>query len=87
MGRVSLLSYEPSLALRRSKLAQEAKAKEDVSFVLRLWLESAGGTPSEWRWRVQHVQSGQERYFRSLADVLDFVSICAGLAPPPGRPQ
>ncbi len=66
---------------------QEAKGREDVSFVLRLWLESAGGASSEWRWRVQHVQSGQERYFRSLPDVLDFVSICAGLAPPPARQQ
>ena len=65
----------------------EAKAKEGVSFVLRLWLESAGGASCEWRWRVQHVQSGQERYFRSLPDVLDFVSICAGLAPPSGRSQ
>ena len=66
---------------------QEAKSKEDVSFVLQLWLESAGGASSEWRWRVQHVQSGQERYFRSLPDVLDFVSNCAGLAPPPARLQ
>ena len=36
----------------------EAKGKEDVSFVLQLWLESAGGESSAWRWRVQHVQSG-----------------------------
>ena len=27
------------------------------------------------------MKSGQERYFRSIADLLDFVSGCAGLAP------
>lgn len=70
-------------------MEQAGTPRESVSFVLRLWAESAPGESPEWRWKVHHVQSGEERYFHSLGDVLDFVQGCAGIAPPghssPGR--
>ncbi len=70
-------------------MEQSGPPRESVSFVLRLWAESASGESPDWRWKVHHVQSGEERYFRSLGDVLDFVEGCAGVAPPrqssPGR--
>lgn len=51
-----------------------------VSFVMTLWLEPSA--EPEWRWRVTHVQSGHQRYFRRLEDVLAYVSAEAGVAPP-----
>ena len=60
----------------------EARPIESVSFVLRLWLESAGGDPGEWRWKIHHVQTGEERYFRDLMDVLDFVGQRSDVRPP-----
>ena len=63
-------------------MVPEEKLTENTSFVLRLWLEPSGGQTPEWRWRVHHVQSGEERLFRNLANVLDFVSECAKVVPP-----
>jgi hypothetical protein len=42
-------------------------------FTVRLWLEELGDGQSEWRGQVQHVLSGETRYFRewaSLGEVL-----------------
>jgi hypothetical protein len=36
-------------------------------FLVRLWLEDLGAEQREWRGRVQHVLSGQVRYFREWA--------------------
>ncbi len=33
-------------------------------FTLRLWPEDLGGGRTDWRGRVQHVNSGEARYFR-----------------------
>ena len=63
-------------------MVQEAKRTGNVSFVLRLWLETTGERPADWRWKVQHVQSGEERYCRSLEGVLEFIEGCAKVAPP-----
>lgn len=63
-------------------MAQSAKKNDGNSFVLRLWLESTEDDSPEWRWQVQHVQSGEQRYFRSLPDILDFVADRTGLEPP-----
>jgi hypothetical protein len=34
------------------------------SFMLRVWPEDAGNGQIEWRGKVQHVTSGEARYFR-----------------------
>jgi hypothetical protein len=33
-------------------------------FTVRLWAEDLGSGQAEWRGRVQHVSSGEARYFR-----------------------
>jgi hypothetical protein len=63
-------------------LAREAGRKGTASFVLRLWLESAGSKDCIWRWQVYHVQSGRQRYFGGLKDMLEFVAECAEVEPP-----
>lgn len=54
-----------------------------MSFVMTLWLEPQEmEADPEWRWRVVHVQSGEQVYFRRLADVLAFVSRCSAVQAP-----
>jgi hypothetical protein len=54
-----------------------------VSFVMTVWLEpQAVDAKPEWRWRVTHVQTGEQAYFRQLPDVLEYVSTRAGVSPP-----
>lgn len=63
-------------------VAHAGSQSETVSFVMRLWLEGGRQESGQWRWHVHHVQSGEERYFRKLADVLAFVAEKAGVAGP-----
>lgn len=45
-------------------------------FILRLWLEGMGGGQPERRGRVQHVSSGEVRYFRDWPSfIVYFVSV------------
>lgn len=43
--------------------AEHASQKSHL-FMLRLWLEDLGSGQSDWRGKVQHVNSGEARYFR-----------------------
>ncbi len=54
-----------------------------VSFVITLWseLREVEAEP-EWRWRVTHVQTGEQAYFRWLSDVLAFITAESGLPAP-----
>ena len=63
-------------------VAEDIRQKDGESFVLRLWLESTDSESPDWRWQVHHVQSGEQRYFLSVRDVLEFVGRCAETAPP-----
>lgn len=62
---------------------QEHNQAPVVSFVIRLWVERRDmvGAP-EWRFRVQHVQSGEGLYVRTLGDLLTFVERQSGLSAP-----
>jgi hypothetical protein len=42
-------------------------------FTVRLWLEDLGEGRSEWRGKVEHVLSGQTRYFRDWATLITFL--------------
>ncbi len=54
-----------------------------VSFVMVLWLEpQKGEVKPEWRWRVNHVQTGERASFRRLNDVLEYVSSKSGESAP-----
>jgi len=54
-----------------------------VSFVMTLWLEPQEvKAEPEWRWRVCHVQTGEQTHFRRLGDVLAFVASRSGVPGP-----
>jgi hypothetical protein len=42
-------------------------------FTLRLWPEALGEGQTEWRGKVQHVLSGEARYFRDWAALVAFL--------------
>jgi len=42
-------------------------------FILRLWLEDLGSGQTDWRGKVQYVNSGEVRYFRDWPTVEAFV--------------
>lgn len=61
----------------------QTDSKKNVSFVLRLWLEPREkSSHPEWRWHVQHVQSGEEAYFHRLAELLTYIERKSEVPPP-----
>ncbi len=42
-------------------------------FTLRVWPEMLGGGRAEWRGKVQHVTSGETRYFRDWPSLVAFL--------------
>ena len=42
-------------------------------FTIRLWLEDLGDGQVEWRGSVQHVISGELRYFRDWPALIEFL--------------
>lgn len=73
--------HEVSLATGRGKLFARGSP---MAFIIVLTLESRGqSTELEWRWRVRSVQTGEERQFREVADVLAFVATRANASIPP----
>jgi len=49
---------------------------EAHSFVMRIWRENRDDpdSPAEWRGWLEHVQSTQRHYFRSVSDIPQIVS-------------
>jgi hypothetical protein len=39
--------------------------------MLRVWLEDLGDGKTEWRGQVKHVMSGEARYFRDWATLVE----------------
>ena len=63
----------------------DSAADQQHSFVVRLWYESGGANaPGQWRGSVEHVPSGQRRYFIELGDLTEFVA--SKLEAPPHQP-
>jgi hypothetical protein len=44
-------------------------------FTVRLWLEELGNDQTEWRGKVQHVTSGEVRYFRDWPALIAFLQM------------
>jgi hypothetical protein len=42
-------------------------------FTVRLWVEEPGNGQTEWRGQVQHVMSGEKRYFRDWSTLIAFL--------------
>jgi hypothetical protein len=48
-------------------------AQKSHVFMLRLWPEDLGSGQTDWRGKVQHVNSGEVRYFRDWQTMEAFV--------------
>jgi hypothetical protein len=48
------------------------------TFVVRIWRETGAEHP-QWRGRIEHVQSGKQRAFLRLAEMLEFIESFATL--------
>ena len=44
-------------------------------FVVRVWYEPDQALEGQWRGSVEHVPSGHQMYFVSLADMTDFIAL------------
>ena len=44
-------------------------------FTVRLWVEELGNGQTEWRGQVQHVMSGEKRYFRDWSTLIAFLRV------------
>lgn len=53
-----------------------------ASFVARIWLEQGEGSAPSWRGHVEHVQSGKEEYFDTLASLQEFLTGVTGVPGP-----
>ena len=42
-------------------------------FTIRMWLEDLGNGQKDWRGKVQHVNSGEVRYFRDWSTLETFM--------------
>lgn len=51
-------------------------------FTLRLWPENMGSGQTDWRGKVQHVNSGEARYFRDWPTLEAFVEGLVGRVQP-----
>jgi len=56
---------------RRTEMEQQQHSSH--LFTLRLWREELGGGETEWRGKVQHVTSGEVRYFREWPTLIAFL--------------
>lgn len=60
-------------------------ARQDGSFVVRIWWEHGGGADGDgrgathWRGWIQHVRNGNQIYFSSLADMISFMEQESGI--------
>lgn len=52
---------------------QERLNPNSYLFTVRLWPEELGGGQREWRGKVQHVMSGEVRYFRDWPGLTRFL--------------
>jgi hypothetical protein len=53
-------------------------------FTVRLWLDLLGDGRTEWRGKVQHVPSGEARYFRQWQTLLNFLGEMLMITPVEG---
>lgn len=44
--------------------SDESSSQKSHLFMVRFWLEDLGSGQTDWRCKIQHVNSGEARYFR-----------------------
>jgi hypothetical protein len=55
------------------KKETDQAAQKSHLFTLRLWSEDLGSGQTDWRGKIQHVNSGEARYFRDWLTMESFV--------------
>jgi hypothetical protein len=58
---------------RRTGVDRERLHHQSHLFTVRLWQEEVDNDQAEWRGKVQHLTSGEVRYFREWSVLLAFV--------------
>jgi hypothetical protein len=56
--------------------------KTSGSFVARIWLEGEPENNPTWRGHIQHVQGEEERYFKNLSEMREFLERISGIPLP-----
>lgn len=54
-------------------MAKGPYSRHSQLFTVRLWIEDLGDGQREWRGQVQHVASGETRYFREWSPLEAFL--------------
>ena len=54
------------------QMDDKADARREDAFVLRMWREAAAHEPP-WRALVQHLQSGERRFFTNYGELCEFL--------------
>jgi hypothetical protein len=56
----------------------------NYAFIVRIWLEprEISNLPAEWKGMIQHVSSGQQRYFNTFEQLVAFIAQETGLSDP-----
>jgi hypothetical protein len=57
---------------------QDQPAEISHLFMLRMWREDLGSGQGDWRGKIQHVNSGEARYFRDWPILEAFVENLVG---------
>jgi hypothetical protein len=58
-----------------AKTEANQSSQSSYLFMLRLWLEDLGSGQTDWRGKVQHVNSGEARYFRDWSILESFMEV------------
>lgn len=45
-----------------------------ATFIVRLWVEPSAAGADEWRGEIEHVQTGEKRYFRDVSQLPAFIA-------------
>ncbi len=54
-------------------MTQDQTQQRTHLFTLRIWAEALGDGQIEWRGKVQHVLSGEARYFRDWSTLITYL--------------
>jgi len=57
----------------RHMIAQERGARREDAFVVRIWHEASAAAEAPWRAIVQHLQSGERRFFTNYGELCEFL--------------
>ena len=60
--------------LPRKPLSTDKPPYGSHLFMLRVWMDESKAAPRRWHAKVQHVPSGETRYFREWAALRNFLS-------------